>query len=125
MIPRCRTSAYLPVPGDPKETFRVNFRLFGFRRLLAVFMQVPQESDPGDAIKMEVSTKTIPVPVRGCNLERCLVAESFKVKDTPSIMTTKSLVFIFPPGADGKPRPVKTSAYGLPEVLATIRRIDK
>ena len=125
MIPRCRATMYLPVPGEPKETFRVNFRLFGFRRLLAVFMQVPQETEPGDAIQMETSTKTIPIPVRGCNPKNCLVAQSFKIAETPPIETTRKLTFVFAPAGDGKPRVVKASAYGLPETLATIRRIDK
>jgi hypothetical protein len=126
-IPRCQTVMLLAVPGHPKQAFRVTFRLLGFKRRLAVFVQVPEDAEPGEQIDLQFSRGTLAVPVRACNeiRARCLAAQTFKPEEEAStIMTTKTLGFVFQPGKDGKPRVAKGSAYGFPETLATIRRID-
>jgi hypothetical protein len=126
-IPRCQTVALLPVPGHPKQAFRVVFRLLGFKRRLAVFIQIPQVADPGEQVDMQLSNGALAIPVRACNevRQRCLAAQTFKPEEEASkIMRTKSLGFAFQPGKDGKPRVSMGSAYGFTETLATIRRID-
>jgi len=128
MIPRCLTVSLFPVPGHPAQAFRVTFRLLGFKRRLAVFIQVPEDAGPGEQIGLKLNNRSLAVPVRACNevRARCLAAETFKPDvEASTIMTAKTLAFVFQPGPDGKPRVTNASAYGLPETLATIRRIDK
>jgi len=128
MIPRCQAISLFPVPGHPTEAFRVTFRLLGFKRRLAVFIQVPEDAGPGEQIEIKLNNRSLSVPVRACNevRARCLAAQTFKPEvEASTVMPAKTMSFVFQPGPDGKPRVTNASAYGLPETVATIRRIDK
>jgi invasion protein IalB len=125
-IPRCQVSLGLRNPKDIGEGLRISFRLFGFKRVLGIFLRLPPSAvETGDAIVLRVDNAERSIPVRACAAQFCLAIDSVKFVDVPSIEAAKKMMVIFTPTGSGQAIAIPVPTRGLAEALKTQRRIDK
>jgi invasion protein IalB len=125
-IPRCRVGIGMHSPQNPSENLRMTFRLFGFKRVLGIFLRLPtQDVSTGDTVTLRVDGTRIPVPVRACSAQFCLAIYSVRFADLPAIEGARKMMIEFSPSGGGKTVAIPVPTAGLAEALKVQRRIDK
>ena len=125
MLPRCIVGLVLHNPKNPEDEIRVTFRHISFRRVLTLFLRLPQtDAAAGDEAMVRFDGREWQMPIR-CNPQFCLAAQSIKFVDVPKVLKAKTMAIAFHPNGSDKAVLIPIPTEGLGDALETMRRLNR
>lgn len=122
-LPRCMTGVALK--SSKGNEVRVIYRTTGFKRVLTLFLRFPpSEVGNGEVVKVKYDQTEWSVPVRTCAAAFCLVIESIRKPDVPTVENAKSFSLSFTPSGSETGVTIAVPTQGMAQAIDTMRRLN-